>query len=185
MTSGKKRTFHWWLIGAGSGLVVLDLLFYFAMLIPTRQAFTAQETQYQSVVKKVMEKRNEVARLDSIQTHLRDASGNEASRFQQYIWRADDGFSSLIQFLTDAATHAGVQKSRTTFKASNQAQSGLLEVQVAVPLEGAYADIVKFINAVERSNHLLIIDTIALQSGQDNPDGVRLNLSMLAYMRGT
>lgn len=171
------------MIGLGIGLIVLDLLFYFSVLGPTKRAYTTRRTFYDDVKKTLAQKRIDVARLDDIRSHLNNASGNEAVRFDKYLWNTNDGFSSLIQFCSDTAGANGVLKGRTTFKTARQSESGLLEVKIELPLEGTYADVVKFINALERSDHLLIIDAIALQSGQDNPGLVRLNLSMLTYLK--
>jgi len=183
MTQIKRKSLHWWLLGVGAGLLVLDVLFYFTVLTPTRRVYASRETEHQNVMKLLTEKKKDVARLDAIQGHLKNASGGESLRFQQYLWSAGDGFSALIQFLNDTTKQTGVRKDRTSFKSSQETGSGLLEVQVGLPVEGTYPDIVKFINALERGNHLLIIDSIGLRSGPENPNLVRLDLSMLTYMR--
>jgi Tfp pilus assembly protein PilO len=185
MAHSRKKPFHWWLVGIGGGLLVLDLLFYLTVLSPTRRVYSSRETEHQNVLKLLTEKKKDIARLDAIQAHLKNASGGESLRFQQYLWSVDDGFSALIQFLNDTTKQTGVRKDRTGFKSSVETESGLLEVQVGLPVEGTYPDIVKFISALERGNHLLIIDSIGLRSGQDNPNLVRLDLSMLTYMRTT
>ncbi|MBZ5537136.1 MAG: type 4a pilus biogenesis protein PilO [Acidobacteriia bacterium] len=183
MAQRKRKSFHWWLLGAGGGLLVLDLLFYFTVLAPARRVYGSREAEHQNVVKTLTERKKDVARLEAIQAHLKNATGGESVRFQQYLWSVDDGFSALIQFLNDTTKQAGVRKDRTSFKSSEEAGSGLLEVQVGLPVEGTYTDIVKFINSLQRGNHVLIIDSIGLRSGQDNPNLVRLDLSMLTYMR--
>ncbi len=183
MTPSGKKKFHWWLIGVGGVLIVLDLLFFFGVLAPTRRIVTTRGMEHEKVVKALSEKRADVARLDAIQSHLSNASGREALHFQKFLWTADDGFAALIQSLGEAGKRAGVQKGRSDFKTSNSTESGLVEVQVGLPVEGTYTNIVKFINAIERADHVLIIDSIALQSGPDNPDLIRLHLSMFAYLK--
>jgi Tfp pilus assembly protein PilO len=183
MNQKRKMGFHWWLIGVGGGLIVLDLLFYLAVLAPIRRAYASRDTELQEIVKSLAEKNKDVTKLESIQAHLKNASGGEAARFRQYLWSVEDGFPALIQFLSDASKQVGVRKERTSFKTLNSPDPGLIEVGVGIPVEGTYTDIVKFINALERGDHLLIIDSISLQSNQENSGLIRLNLSMLTYMK--
>ncbi|MGB7621633.1 MAG: hypothetical protein WBN92_04720 [Terriglobia bacterium] len=183
MAQGRSKGFHWWFVGVGGGLIVLDLLFYLTVLTPIRRVYASRETEHQGIVKNLAENKKDVAKLESIQAHLKNASGGESARFRQYLWSVDDGFPALIQFLSDTSRQVGVRKDRTSFKTSTEPISGLVEVVVGVPVEGSYTDIVKFINALEHGDHLLIVDSIGLQSNNDNSGLVRLNLSMLTYMR--
>ncbi|MDD5541605.1 MAG: GspMb/PilO family protein [Acidobacteriia bacterium] len=179
----KNKTLHWILIAVGGGLLGLDLLFYFAVVGPESRSFAARAEEHQKVTDALNTQRLNVGKLENIQNHLQNAVGNEQVRFENHLWIGEDGFASLIQFLSDAASKNAVQKGRAAFRTTNQPDSGLMEVHVDLPLEGAYTDVVKFINALERSDHLIIIDTIALQTGQGNSGLLRLNLSLLTYFR--
>lgn len=185
MSNGKKKTFHWVLIGVGSAFILLDFLFYFAVLAPTRRSYAERVSEHQTVVMSLKQRRAGLNQLESIQTHLRNADGNEAVRFVGHLWNTADGFSSLIQYFNDTANQTAVQKGRLTFRSSSQPGLGLLEVHVDVPLEGAYPDIVKFINALQRSDKLLIVEAISLQPAQGNTGLLRLNLSMVTYLKST
>ena len=180
-----KKTIHWWLIGIGGGLIILDLLFYFAVLAPTQQVGTNQRAGRGAVLNRLAEKKAALNKLGGIQSHLKDAKGTEVDRFSKYLWDASDGFSGLIQFLNDTANRHGIQKGRTSFKTANQQEAGLLEVRIDLPMEGTYTNVVQFINSLERCDRLLVIDGIVLQSGQDNPGAVRLTLSILTYVKST
>lgn len=57
MAQTKRKSFHWWLLGLGGGLLVLDVLFYFAVLAPTRRVYASRETEHQSVMKMLTEKK--------------------------------------------------------------------------------------------------------------------------------
>lgn len=185
MSNGKKKTFHWLLIGVGSAFILLDVLFYFAVLAPTRRAYATRVSEHETVLTSLQGKRAGLNRLESIQTHLRDANGNEAVRFVGHLWSTADGFSSLIQYFNDATNRTGVQKGRLTFRSSTRPGLGLMEVQLDVPLEGTYPDIVKFINVLQRFDKLLIVDAISLQPAQGNVGLLRLNLSMVTYLKST
>lgn len=179
----EKAKFHWILMGVGAGLIVLGLLFHFAIVRPARSTFEKKAAENQEVSKKLLAKRADVAKLDNIDSHLQNASKVEAATFEKRLPRVDDGFSNLIQFFSDTASRIGVQKGRVNFKNNQRPDSGLLEVRINLPVEGGYTDIVKFINALERSDQLLIIDSIALQSGLENPNVGRLSLSLVTYMK--
>jgi Tfp pilus assembly protein PilO len=183
MAIGKKQTWHWALIAMGGGLIVLDILFYFAVLAPTMRSNDSRAAEHAEVVKTLATKRADVSKLDSIHSHLQNASGSEAARFEKYLWSSHDGFSSLMELFSDTARQYVVTKGRTDFKSSVNPDSKLLEVKIELPLEGTYSDLIRFINALERSNHLLIIDSVVLQTGQETGSLLRLNLSMTTYLK--
>ncbi len=183
MIEGKRRNLHWIVIAAGGGLLLLDLLFYFVFLTPLQNAYASRVSEREQVVDSLQQKRAAVNKLTAIQAHLRDSSGNEAKRFENHLWNVDDGFSSLIQMFSDLSHRTAVEKGRVTFKSANQPVMGFMQVQADVPVQGTYPDLVKFINALERSDKLLIIDSIALLTGQGNSGLLRLNLSLLTYFR--
>lgn len=163
--------------------MVVELLFHFAIARPARSTFEKQEADRQEVTKRLKEKSAAVGTLDKIYSHLQTASKVEAAAFEKRLLKVDDGFSALIQLFSATASRIGVQKGRVNFKNIQKPDSGLLEVRIDLPVEGGYTDVVKFINALERSDQLLIIDSIALQSGFENPNLVRVSLSLVTYMK--
>ena len=170
-------------MGIGGGLLLLDLVFYFVVVAPESRSYASRAAEHEKVLETLAAKRQDVAKLEGVKNHLQNAAGSEQKRFENHLWDTHDGFASLIQFLSESAQKNAIQKGRATYRAAPQEDSGLMEVRVELPLEGTYTDVVRFINTVERSEYLVIIDTITLQTGQDNSSLLRLNLSLLTYFR--
>ena len=57
----------------------------------------------------------------------------------------------------------------------------LLRIKVTLPLEGSYAQLVAFLERVERSKHFLTVDRIALTGDTDGAANLQVELS--AYFR--
>ncbi len=178
-----KINWHWVLIGLGAGIIVLDLLFYLLVLGPARRAYASGKSEQGDVVKAVTEKQAAVKKLESVQAHLQGAAGGEALQFDQHLWTSSDGFSSILEFLSDITNRTAVQRGRVMFKSSSYQALGLMEVRMDVPLEGTYPDVVRFINSIERSDKLLIIDSVVLLTGQGSSALLRLSLSLTTYMK--
>jgi Tfp pilus assembly protein PilO len=94
---------------------------------------------------------------------------------------ASTGYSSIVADLGKITADAGLPPGAVGFKRKPGDQKGVIEVEVSALVEGDYASLVKFINGLERSKNLYLIDSMSLNSGREH--GARLSLFMRTYFR--
>ena len=90
------------------------------------------------------------------------------------------GYSTIVADLEKIASDAGLPPGAVTFKQKPPDKQGIIEVGVTADVEGRYSALIKFVNGLERSKNLYLLDAMGLGMGQN---GARLSLTMRTYFR--
>ncbi len=124
---------------------------------------------------------DDLQRAERIERRLPDVE-RECNRFfvAQFL-NTSTGYSSVVQDLGDIAKQAGLPPSTIGFKQHEVEKRGVVEVEVNASVEGDYQALVRFINGLERNEHLYLIDSLSLTAGQDKR--IKLALQMKTYFR--
>lgn len=94
---------------------------------------------------------------------------------------ASTGYSGIVADLGKIMADAGLPPGGIGFKQKPADQKGIIEIEVNAVVEGDYVSLVKFINGLERSRNLYLIDSMSLDSGRERSG--RLSLQMRTYFR--
>lgn len=103
----------------------------------------------------------------------------EIRRFYQE--RLPERQSEIAQALGDLATEHGVTMAQVKYDSEDADQPGLRRVKIDAEMEGEYVPLMKFINGLERSQTLFIIQGVSLAGQQGGR--VRLQLSLESYLQ--
>lgn len=124
---------------------------------------------------------DDLQRAEQIERRLPDVE-RECNRFfaAQFL-NTSTGYSSVVQDLGDIAKQAGLPPSTIGFKQHEVEKRGVVQVEVNASVEGDYPALVRFINGLERNEHLYLIDSLALTVSQDKR--IKLALQMKTYFR--
>lgn len=101
-----------------------------------------------------------------------------------YQERFPDHFSAVPEELGKLADDAGVDLSDVKYetRTAESQMPGLQNVRMEAVLAGDYADVVRFINSLERSKTFFLIEGVTL--GEEGKGGdVRLSISISSIMR--
>jgi Tfp pilus assembly protein PilO len=169
------------LVGLGLLLVAdLGLAFY------SWQASTALRTpmaQLNADSRKLGILAGDIERAETIRHNL-PATVADCDRFDAMLLPASTGDSTVIAELDDLAGRSGLQKQNLTFRHKEVLGRGLTQVDVDTTVSGSYANIVKFMNNLQRSKNNYIVESLSLQQeGQTNATGLRIGLHMKTYYR--
>jgi type IV pilus assembly protein PilO len=88
----------------------------------------------------------------------------------------------ISETLGKIASENGVQMGGVKYGMKGDEQVGLHPVQIDAEFSGGYLQMVKFINAVERSKVFFIVDSVDL-AGAQQAGGVQLRLKLETYLR--
>lgn len=109
------------------------------------------------------------------------ASGGEF--LETYFLARQSAYSTLLLELEDAASKAGIRaRDRSYNYEPVEGSEDLGMLTINANYEGTYADLIQFVNAVDRSKRLLIIDQLAAQP-QPQAGALVVNLRMNAFFR--
>ncbi len=178
--------------GLLAGLLAVNILFFILALKPGGQRAREQAEVFRELGQDLESRRETVKRLRNIAANLGQARHQGLEFHRDKFLPKPTGFSILMEEVDKLARANRVRKSTVTYSLSDvQGQPELNEVHVTTVLEGDYANIVEFVNQVERSPQFMIIDNIALagggntraRPGASKASPVRLSLRLVTFFQ--
>lgn len=92
------------------------------------------------------------------------------------------GYSSVVEDLNSIATGTGLSTKGVQYKQRELDGRGVVEVQVTAIVEGSYANLVRFINELERAKQFYLLEELALMESSTG-SAIRLNMQLKTYFR--
>ena len=86
--------------------------------------------------------------------------------------------------VAELASRFGINLERVQYEAPDPdqaAKEGLERFGMKVPLKGGYANLRKFLQAVEASDEFLVIEQVALEGAPAGQQGVELTITLATY----
>jgi len=123
----------------------------------------------------------DVRRAQRIREQLPDVRKECDEFLNNTLLVASTGYSTIEADLGKITAAAGLPAGAVSFKQRPTDKQGILQVEVNALVDGNYSALVKFINGLERSRNLYLIDSMSLTAG--NEGGARLSLVMRTYFR--
>jgi type IV pilus assembly protein PilO len=112
----------------------------------------------------------------------------DCDQFEQSLFPATTGYSSVTAELGDTAKKAGIQLTDLNFKQTDIANRGLKEVLMNANVSGDYKHVIQFLNGVQRSKNLYEVDGLSLASenSAQTPTGIiKVTVHLKTYFRAT
>ena len=173
----------WRVVGVLGALLVLNLGFYLFINLPRLRALGALR-----------------ARRDGARGELRQASQRGETmrgllaRYDEERARLDDFFSKRLG--TQAERMTTIQKEiraiasefhidpeSIDYNPAPVEKTDLTQFQITIPLVGGYANLRQFINRIESSQHLFIVDSVELAGSREGGLMLSLTIRLSTYFR--
>jgi Tfp pilus assembly protein PilO len=138
------------------------------------------ESEMMAARKQIIARQQAIERLKQLVARSAEAR-DEGDRFlASYFLDRQIAYSTLEVELAEAAKEAGIRARERTFNYEPiEGSSTLGMLTVNANFEGTYADLIEFVNQVDRSKRLLIIEALSAQpqqGGQTLSVTVKLNV---------
>lgn len=159
-------------------LALLDVAALLFLLTPLGSSPKARQAEYETVRRELQSKMREAAPLRGLDKKLVLAQEQIATFFRE---RFPSGYSQISAELGKLAAESGVRISQGSYETFPAELPGLERVRVEAALDGEYVEIVKFVNALERSRMFFIVESVTL--GQEQGGRVRLQLRLESYRK--
>jgi len=114
------------------------------------------------------------------------ATRKDCEKFEHSLLPESTGYSLVTAELDEIAKKAGLQIVSRAFKQKEVENRGMAEVSLDATVNGDYGSVVKFVNGLQRSQSLYIIDSLALASDTQNraaAGAIRVELRLRTYFR--
>jgi Tfp pilus assembly protein PilO len=113
--------------------------------------------------------------------------GTAWDNFELKFPPASAGYSTVTSDLGAIAKTAGVQVESVGFKQKEITGRDLTEISIEAAVSGDYANVVRFVNGIQRSEHVYALDALTLaqqQQSQGQPSNViKVAMHLKTYFR--
>ncbi len=173
------------IILAGMGLLIaadLGLAFYSWQLASAPHT-PKQELDSGRLQLKVL--KADIERARGIRDRI-PAVQKECDQFEQALLPASTASSGVAADLGAIAKKAGLQIVAVTFKQTDIAKRHMSEVAIDATVNGEYGSVVRFVNGLQRSNSLYVLDGLTLASETRNngaSGAIRVSLHVRTFFR--
>jgi len=129
--------------------------------------------------------RGDIERAKGIEQSM-PTTQEDCDKFEKSLLPLSKGYSAVTDELGAMARKTGLQFSSTKFRQKDIASRKLTEIELDASISGNYASVVKFLNSLQRSENVYVVDGLALSSdnqAQGSSNVLRLSLRMRTYFR--
>lgn len=138
-----------------------------------------QQQQFSTLRSQVQNSRVAMVPPETVEKRVQEAR-EQIAHFYEDRFPATD--SSIFERMGKLATENHVRLNQATYKSTDSDMPGLQQVVITAGLSGEYAQVMKFINSLERDKMFFIVDGVSL--ADQTAGTVHLSLAVETYMRG-
>jgi hypothetical protein len=166
-------------LAAGLALNVLLLL---GAVYPLTARTRSAEARADAAAQRLLSAEREDAGARGV-TEGRDRAGKALKAFYQDVLPAGHAQARQATFLrlTQLAEQHNLEQSRRSTDPTQNRESPLARLQIAMTLRGNYEDIRRFIHEVESGDDFIVLDSISLQQGAEAGSPLTLALALSTY----
>ena len=175
------KSWKFWVQVALAVVLVIDAALIIANWRTTLAAADAQRKEVARLAEQSRLLQADVARNQAIRVHLPEIRKNAEKFYAQQFLPASVGYSSVVQDLGELSAHAGVKTGGVSFGQRELEKRGVYEIKITASVEGDYASLIHFINGLERSKNLYLLDHLSL--GTASSGGIKLELELRTFFR--
>lgn len=179
--SDNSKRWKTWIVCILAILLTLDVAL---IILDWRNAETAtgsQKLEAAHLKQETAQFEKDVARAQAIRNHMPEVRKNCEHFYTERFLPASTGYSSVVADLGELAGHAGLKTTGVTFKQRAIEKRGVLEIDINASIEGDYPSLIHFINGLERSKNLYLLDQLTLASVSTG--SIKLQLELRTYFR--
>jgi Tfp pilus assembly protein PilO len=168
-------------ITALSVLLCIDLICVAILVSPIGTHNTDRQQQLRQLQTELQTKTREVTPLQGIDKKVQEAKEQVTSFISN---RLPSRYSEIADELGKTAQANNVQFSNIRYATEDTDLNDVKRVALDATVAGNYKQVVKFINALERSKVVFLVDSVTLnqEQQQQQPGLVRLTLRLETYM---
>jgi Tfp pilus assembly protein PilO len=165
----------------GLGVVTaLNIGFYLLLTGPSVKAY-ARLTEDSEMFKQVNERRTVVDGHEGFLEAVQRAQQDLQSLDREVLATRNDRLVDVQEELARLCDSFGIPLDSVSSDSDLLLDEGLDRFSMSVPLEGNYANLRKFLQAVEESDKFLVVERVSLAKGKEGGSSLSLSISLATY----
>jgi Tfp pilus assembly protein PilO len=162
-------------------LSVLNVLVYAVLVRPKVRSYEELKAESESARERLRRREDEVRAKEGFLAAL-DLAKKELEQLRHDLLSTRDRRMIEVQLeVARLAREFGINYKQVRYDNQKLPDEGLDTMTMIVPLEGGYASLRKFLQAVESSDKFLVIEQVALAEGHEGGAMLQLNIALATY----
>ncbi len=153
---------------AAIGLVVLDVVVYFAAVRPLHARRAEAESSYDRVMQESELRQLRVAQLVKFRDDLPQADQELKTYLSDHVPTRQHAFSEAIRLIRVFTTESKVQLDNVSYKLTSEKDEPLERLRVDVAVEGPYKNLLQFAHILESAPQLILLKDFTFSTSQGN-----------------
>jgi type IV pilus assembly protein PilO len=164
-------------------LVLANIVAALFVFKPWAASIDEMQAQVAALRQQIRSREQNAARLQRNDAKVETARDDGQRFLDEHIMSMRTLSSTLVSELAKVAQKAGIHQKGTTFSLEPvEGTDTLSRAIINADFEGSYADLMQFINLLDRSPRFLIIESLAA-APQQNGTTLNINLKLNAFVR--
>jgi len=159
-------------------MVVADVIAASVLFSPLVGSAESRRFEMMRLNAELQKKTREVEPLRDIDKKVVKASGQISQFYKERFEGRDSGLASALGRI---ASENGVRILQAKYKLEDPTTGRVTPVEIEGSFSGDYLQLVRFINALERSKEFFIVDSVSLAGESSGP--VKLEIKAHSYLR--
>jgi hypothetical protein len=126
--------------------------------------------------------RADIERSETIERNI-PKSIQDCDKFEKLLPPVTSASSLVSEELGEIAKKSGLQIQGITFHDKEMAGRNITEREMEASVSGEYQSVVRFLNGLERSQNMYVVDSLELGSETQSPNTIRVTLHMKTFFR--
>ncbi|MBZ5640620.1 MAG: hypothetical protein LAO51_17930 [Acidobacteriia bacterium] len=162
-------------------LLIANVLGYALLVRPKARSLSELRAESEPTRERLKRREEEVKGREAFLAGL-DLAKREMERLRTEVLSTRDRRMIEVQLeVARIAREFGINYKQVRYDNKKLPDEGLDAMTMVVPLEGGYANLRKFLQAVESSNKFLVIEQVALAQGHEGGAILQLNIALATY----
>lgn len=168
------------LVGFG-GLLLLNLAFFGFFVKPRTDEYTGLTKESKPKLDELERREAAVQVREAYLQGIEQAEDDLDHLRKDVLQTRDRRIVEVQQEVEELAQQFNLQSTQITYQNEILRNEGIERYATTLPLEGGYANLRRFIQALEKSNKFLVIERVALGEGQEGGVMLQLNITLATY----
>jgi len=166
----------WRIVAVLGVLLLLNLGFYLLFNLPRLRSLQNLEERRNSAARDLRGTQTRCGRMRELLA-LHDEESKRLDDFYTNVLGSQmDRMTSIQKEVRSIATEFHIDPESIDYNSQEIVGSGMAQFQITIPLVGGYPNLRQFINRIESSKHLLIVDSVELTGAREG--GAMLSLTI-------
>ena len=173
-----------WRVSAVLGvLLLLNLGFYLLLNLPRLQALAGLTSGRDEVRQELAGKSRDCRAMRDLVAQYDDESTRLQDFFDRRLGAQIDTMTSIQKEIRSMAVQFRIDPEAIDYRPANVEGTDLTRFQITIPLVGGYPNLRQFINKLESSERLFIIDSVELTGARGGGAMLSLTIRISTYFR--